>query len=152
MVTTAQCTRPHALTIGPDRRRLSPGRLAMLLLLAAVYIAFGVLHLVSPRSMLPIMPPALPYPLELILFTGACEIAGGVGLLIRPVRKLAAIMLAIYAVCVWPANVWHAISGAHVGHLPDSWWYHGPRLAFQPVLIWWPLFAAGVIDWPFRRG
>jgi hypothetical protein len=31
-----------------------------------------------------------------------------------------------------------------------SWLYHGPRLAFQPVLMWWALFCAGVIDWPFR--
>jgi hypothetical protein len=24
-------------------------------------------------------------------------------------------------------------------------------MAFQPVLIWWALFCAGVIDWPWRR-
>jgi hypothetical protein len=24
-------------------------------------------------------------------------------------------------------------------------------LLFQPPLLWWALFAAGVINWPFRR-
>ncbi len=126
-------------------------RMILLVLLAAIYVPFGLLHLVSPRSMLAIMPPVVPFKLPLILFTGACEIAGGIGLLVPRTRRLAAIMLSIYALCVWPANIWHAVSGVHVPPLPDSWWYHGPRLAFQPVLAWWPLVAAGVVDWPLRR-
>ena len=65
-------------------------------------------------------------------------------------RRLAGIMLALYAVCVFPANVKHAIDGIHLPPAPDSWWYHGPRLALQPVLVWWALFCSGVIDWPFR--
>jgi uncharacterized membrane protein len=127
------------------------GRVFLLLILAAIYIAFGILHLLRPASLMPIMPPMIPYAYEVILFTGACEIAGGIGLLLARTRRVAAFMLAIYAVCVWPANIYHAVSGVHVGGLPDSWWYHGPRLAFQLVFIWWPLFAAGVIDWPLGR-
>jgi uncharacterized membrane protein len=127
------------------------GRVFLLLLLAAIYIGFGIVHLLRPNSLMPIMPPMIPYPYEVILLTGLCEIAGGIGLLLAPTRRLAAVMLSIYAVCVWPANIYHAVSGVHVGGLPDSWWYHGPRLAFQLVFIWWPLFAAGVIDWPFGR-
>jgi uncharacterized membrane protein len=57
-----------------------------------------------------------------------------------------------FALCVWPANIKHAIEGVHLPPIPDSCWYHGPRLALQPVLIWWALFCAGVIDWPRRRG
>jgi uncharacterized membrane protein len=59
-------------------------------------------------------------------------------------------MLAAYAVCVFPANIKHAFEGILLPPIPDSWWYHAPRLAFQPVLVWWPLFCAGVIDWPTR--
>ena len=124
-------------------------RTALLWTLAASYIGFGLFHLLKPDSFLAIMPPVIPFPREVVLFTGACEVAGGAGLLIPRTRRLAAIMLAIYAVCVWPANIYHAVSGVHVGGLPDSWWYHGPRLAFQLVFIWWPLFAAGVVSWPF---
>ena len=130
---------------------MSGARTALLWLLAAIYVPFGCLHLVAPQSMLAIMPPPLPFKLQLILFTGACEIAGGIGLLIPRTRRPAAIWLAIYAVCVWPANIYQALWGVHVPPLPDSWWYHGPRLAFQPVLVWLPLLAAGIIDWPLKR-
>lgn len=125
-------------------------RTILLWLLAAIYVPFGVLHIAASHSFLPIMPPPLPFKLQLIVFTGACEIGGGIGLLVPRTRRMAAIWLAIYALCVWPANIYQALWRVHVPPPPDSWWYHGPRLAFQPVLVWWPLFAAGVTDWPFR--
>lgn len=87
----------------------------------------------------------MPFPRAVVLATGNCEIAGSVALAGTRFRRLAGVMLALYAVCVFPANVKHA-------PVPDSWWYHGPRLAFQPVLVWWAFFCAGVIDWPFRTG
>ncbi|WP_454759219.1 DoxX family protein [Caulobacter segnis] len=122
------------------------------LLLAAIYAPFGVVHVVAPHGFLAIMPPGVPLPREVVIFTGLCEIAGAIGLLVPRTRRLAGIMLALYAVCVWPANIWHAFGGVAVPPLPSSWWYHGPRLLLlQPLFIWAPLWAAGVIDWPFRR-
>jgi len=124
-------------------------RTALLSLLALAYFGFGWVHLLNPDALMPLMPFWVPYPREVILFTGACEVAGAVALLIPWTRRLAAVMLALYAFCVWPANLHHALTGAHVGPIPNSWWYHGPRLAFQPLLIWVPLWAAGVTGWPF---
>lgn len=122
------------------------------LLLAAIYAPFGVVHVLAPHGFLAIMPPGVPFPREVVIFTGLCEIAGAIGLLIPRTRRLAGIMLALYAVCVWPANIWHALSGVSVPPLPSSWWYHAPRLfLLQPFFIWASLWAAGVIDWPFRR-
>jgi hypothetical protein len=63
----------------------------------------------------------------------------------------AGVMLALYAVLVFPANIKHAIEGIHLPPVPDSWWYHGPRLLVQPVLVWWALFCAGAIDWPWHK-
>jgi uncharacterized membrane protein len=60
-------------------------------------------------------------------------------------------MLALYAVFVFPANIKHAVEGIRLPPVPDSWWYHGPRLLMQPVLVWWALFCAGVIDWPWTK-
>lgn len=120
-------------------------------LLAVVYFPFGLLHLSKPGGFLPIMPPWVPFPREVILFTGAAEVLGAIGLLIPQTRKAAAIGLALYAVGVFPANLHHAFSGVSVPGLPSSWWYHAPRLAFQPVLVWWALWAGEVIDWPLRR-
>ena len=133
-------------TAAPDRLRLIL-RLGMV----AIYLAAGALHLAAPDAFVVIMPPAIPYPREIVLFTGACEAAGAVGLLIPRTRKTAGVMLAIYAFCVWPANIYQALWHVRAPPLPDSWWYHGPRLAFQPVLIWWALFAGGVTDWPLRQ-
>ncbi len=51
--------------------------------------------------------------------------------------------------CVYPANVKHAMGGLPGVHL--GLWYHVPRLLLQPVLVWWALFAGEVVTWPFRR-
>ena len=120
-------------------------------LLIAVYVAIGLVHLLRTDAMLPIMPAWIPWPRQVILATGACELLGAAGLALPPLRRLAGIMLALYAVCVFPANVHHALDHVAVGGLPSSWWYHGPRLLFQPVFVWWALWAGEVIDWPFRR-
>ena len=120
-------------------------------LMAAFYIAAGIGHLLGPDAFLPIVPDWVPLPREVLLVTGVCELAGAAALLTMRLRWLAGVMLALYALCVFPANIKHAIEHIVVPPIPDSWWYHGPRLALQPVLIWWALFCAGVIDWPWRR-
>lgn len=136
----------------PDPTRPRPRLRAVLRwLLAVIYIAFGIVHLRSAPGFLAIMPAWVPYPLEVVLFTGVCEILGGFGLLIPRLRLISGVMLALYAVGVYPANLHHAFGDVTVGGLPSSWWYHGPRLAFQPVFVWWALFAGGVISWPFKQ-
>jgi uncharacterized membrane protein len=119
-------------------------------LMAAFYLAAGLLHLRSPEAFLPIVPGWVPAPREIVIATGIAEILGAIGLLLPRVRKAAGIGLALYALCVLPANIRHAVEGIVIPALPTSWWYHGPRLALQPVLIWWALFCAGVIEWPGR--
>ena len=119
--------------------------------MAVIYILFGIVHVTSPDPFLPIMPDWVPEPRLVVVLTGVCEILGGIGLFIPRFRWLAGVMLALYAICVFPANIKHALMHVHLSQLPDSWWYHGPRLAFQPVFVWWALFCSGVIDWPFRK-
>ena len=126
-------------------------RRALRWLLAAIYLLAGVLHVATPRAFLTIVPGWVPFPHEVVLLTGMCEIAGAVGLMTARWRRLAAVMLALYAVCVFPANIKHAIDGLAYGRNHLGWAYHGPRLLFQPVIVWWTLFAGEVIDWPFRR-
>lgn len=122
--------------------------------LALLYAAAGILHLLAPEPFVGIVPPWVPAPALVVALTGLAEIAGAAGLL-QPwwpgLRKAAAWGLAAYALCVWPANVQHMlIDLPRPGH-GLGLGYHIPRLAFQPVLIWWPLWAARVIDWPRRR-
>jgi uncharacterized membrane protein len=119
--------------------------------MAASYFVAGIFHLVAPDKFLPIVPDFVPLPREVVLATGVCEIAGSLALLTTRWRRLAGVMLALYAVSVFPANIKHAIDGIHVPPIPDSWWYHGPRLLMQPVLVWWAVFCAEVVDWPWRE-
>jgi uncharacterized membrane protein len=118
--------------------------------MAAFYLVAGVVHLIAPDKFVPIVPDFVPLPREVVLATGACEIADGLALLTTRLRWLTGVMLAVYAVFVFPANIKHAVEGIHLPPVPDSWWYHGPRLLMQPVLVWWALFCAGVIDWPLQ--
>ena len=126
-------------------------RIFFRLLLAAAYFAAGVLHIISPNGFLQITPAWVPFPETVIFLTGAAEIAGALGLLIPRLRYAAGVGLALYALCVFPANINHAVNDIAVGGSHLGWWYHGPRLLAQPLFIWWALIAGNVINWPFRR-
>lgn len=120
-------------------------------LLAAAYAYAGYRHLATPAPFLAITPPWVPRPEFVIAATGWAEIAGAVGLLIPATRRAAGWALALYALCVWPANFHHALADVPIGGATLGWWYHGPRLAAQPLIIWWALWASGAVDWPFGK-
>ncbi len=129
----------------------SRGRLVLRWLLAVFFTAGGIVHLYAPDKLLLITPGWVPFPREVIIVTGVLEIIGSLALLTKPLRTWAGLALALYSLSVWPANIKQALEAIVVPPLPDSWWYHGPRLAFQPVIIWASLYASGAIDWPWRK-
>lgn len=133
--------------------RTESARKGLRIILGLVYLVAGVAHIRSPGGFLRITPAWVPKPEAVIFLTGICEIAGSLALVfVPPLRAAAGIGLAIYAVCVFPANINHAINDIAIGGTHLSWWYHGPRLAFQPVFVWWALWTGGLIDWPFAIG
>lgn len=117
-------------------------RASMRVGLSVGLVLAGLDHIMTPGRYLPMIPPGLPFPADIVAFTGLCEIAGGIGLQLPHLRRLAGIMLAIYFVCVFPANIWNAINGISVDGLPTSHWYYWARLPFQIVFIWWALFVS----------
>ncbi|MFS2154949.1 DoxX family protein [Rhizobium sp. Rhizsp42] len=120
--------------------------------LSAFYGAAGSLHIVIPRPFLGITPTWVPDPKVVILLTGLLEIAGAIGLVVPQLRNTAAIGLALYAVCVFPANINHAIDGLGAATVsPWQWLYHLVRLPLQPPLVWVALFSGKVVAWPFSR-
>lgn len=128
-----------------------PARAVMRWIMAALFVAAGVLHLAAPDKLLAITPSFVPFAPQLIFVTGLCEIAGALALVTRSLRWWAGVAFALYALLVWPANIKHAVEGIDLPGLPSTWWYHGPRLVLQPVIIWWALYCAEVIDWPWRQ-
>ena len=129
-----------------DRRRT-----IMRWVMALFYFIAGVVHLLAPDGFVKIVPAWVPAPLYVVIFTGICEIAGAVALPTQRLRRAAGLAFALYAICVFPANVKHAFDHIDVGGLPSSWWYHAPRLAAQPILVWWALYVGEIIDWPFGK-
>lgn len=123
-------------------------------LIALFYAAAGYFHLTTPRPFLRIMPQFVPYPDEVVVLTGIAEIAGALAL-VQPwsplLRRAGGVGLALYALCVWPANANHMLLDLAS---PNGGWgmaYHVPRMLAQPLLIWLALWTGGAIDWPFSR-
>lgn len=111
-------------------------------------------HLADPGPFVRITPGWVPGPDAVVALTGVAEILGAVGLVQRwskSARRAAAIGLALYALCVWPANFQHlALDLAR----EDGGWglgYHIPRLIAQPLIVWLALWAGDATDWPFAR-
>jgi uncharacterized membrane protein len=113
------------------------------LTLAPLFMLAGVVHLARPDSFASVMPPAVPDPHGVIVLTGFAEMAGAIGLFVPRVRALAGVMLALYAVCVYPVNILHAVHDLSTG-TGLGWAYHYPRLFAQPFICWWALAAGGL--------
>ena len=122
-------------------------KLALRLVLAALYGFAGYMHLVKPEPFLSITPAWVPFPEAVVLWTGVAEILGAIALLqpfSKPLRQAAGVGLALYALCVWPANINHfAMDMARAdGGLGLA--YHVPRMFAQPLVIWLALWVGDV--------
>ena len=102
-------------------------------LLSLVVVVTGVLHFIAPDKLVKIVPDWLPAPRILVMVSGAFEIAGGIGLLIKQTRTLAAWGLAALFAAVFPANVNMAVHKIYT----DNPWILWGRLPFQGILIAW---------------
>jgi uncharacterized membrane protein len=64
-------------------------RIILRWLAAIFFIVAGTFHFLKPELYLQIMPPYFPAPALLVAISGFAEIAGGIGILISPLRYLA---------------------------------------------------------------
>lgn len=72
------------------------------------YIAVGISHFLNPHFFLAIMPPFLPFHLELVYLSGFFEVLIGTLLLVEKYRKPAAWALILLLIAVYPANIYLA--------------------------------------------
>ncbi len=129
-------------------------RILLRWLLGAAYLAAGYFHLASPRGFLTIMPGWVPVPAWVVAVTGVAELLGAAALLqpwSRPLRQVGGWGLALYALCVWPANFQHMTLDLARPDQGLGLAYHVPRLLAQPLIIWLALWASEATDWPFAR-
>jgi uncharacterized membrane protein len=127
--------------IGPVT--VSTARRVSLTVAALFYLGAGCLHFVKPAAYLKIMPAYVPWPLAMIYVSGAAEIAGGIGLLIAPLRRAAAWGIVALLFAVLPANVYMAANHIQVTASPVSDALLWARLPLQFLLMWWVLWSTG---------
>ena len=108
-------------------------------LAAMFFIVAGTFHFLKPEMYLQIMPPYFPAPQLLVAVSGAAEIAGGIGLLIRPLRQAAGWELIALLVAVFPANIYML---QHSGQFHIAPWILWTRLPLQIVFGAWVWFVA----------
>lgn len=116
-------------------------------ILVALFLASGVLHLVNPGAFMWLMPPWLPFPIELIYLSGVFELVSAVGIIFR--QRWTGLLAVLTLLAVWPANIWYAfdvIQTGNVGLIAAAWL----RLPLQLPLIYFAWKFSGY-DLPWAK-
>ncbi len=103
------------------------------LVVAALFLASGILHLTNPSAFLWLMPPWLPLKTELIVISGFMELAAAIGLIFK--LRWAPLLTVLTLLAVWPANWWFAIDSLTSN--PEIALIAWLRLPLQLPLLYW---------------
>ncbi|MDF2930924.1 MAG: hypothetical protein K0R36_255 [Chryseobacterium sp.] len=108
----------------------------------AVFIIFtGFSHFKFQKGMALMIPDFIPAKLFWVYFTGIIEIAAGIGLMIPSIREITAILLIIFYVLVFIANInsskkkVNIFKGDYSG--PGMAYLYKERIPMQIILIAW---------------
>jgi uncharacterized membrane protein len=105
----------------------------------------GLGHFRSTEAFLGQTPSFLPFRTEIVLVSGAIELAFALALVAWPARRrLAGQALAFFYVVIFPGNIYQAVAGTSSFGL-DTPGKRIVRLFFQPVLVLAALWSTG---WP----
>jgi uncharacterized membrane protein len=124
------------------RGRRRPVRTAARIAMGVAFVVAGIGHVATPTPFVQHLPSWVPERHALIYLTGLLEVVGGVALIaLRAWRWPIGVLIALYLVAVFPANVYVAVAGVAVDGLPGGV-YPWLRLLLQPVFIAWTLWSA----------
>lgn len=109
-----------------------------LMVMGIFYISIGISHFTSPIWYVQIVPPYLPYKLELVYISGLFEILFGGMLLFKKTRFLAGWGLILLLIAVYPANIYLAqTNGAAMNTTPLIAWGRLPVQFIFVGLAYW---------------
>jgi uncharacterized membrane protein len=115
----------------------------MRFVLSGMMFVIGISHFVFAPSFVSIMPPYVPWHLELVYLSGVIELGLGGLVLVERTRNFAAWSLMLLFVAVYPANVHMALHPVVVAGLPG-----GP---VPPLFAWLRLpLQFALIGWAYR--
>ena len=108
----------------------------LIIISSIFYVIVGIKHFIEPEYFLSIVPPYLPYHLELVYVSGLFEVLFGILILLPKYRYYGAIGLILLLVAVFPANIYLAqneVAQEAIGATQEiAIW----RLPIQGILIW----------------
>lgn len=108
----------------------------LIIISSIFYVIVGIKHFIEPEYFLSIVPPYLPYHLELVYISGLFEILFGLLILFPKYRYYGAFGLILLLVAVFPANIYLAQSKEAQEALGATQEIATWRLPIQGVLIW----------------
>ena len=108
----------------------------LIIISSIFYVIVGIKHFIEPEYFLSIVPPYLPYHLELVYISGLFEILFGLLILFPKYRYYGAIGLILLLMAVFPANIYLAQSKEAQEALGATQEIATWRLPIQGVLIW----------------
>ena len=109
-----------------------------MIVMGVFYISIGVSHFTSPIWYVQIVPPYLPYKLELVYISGLFEILFGGMLFFKKTRFLAGWGLILLLIAVYPANIYLAqTNGAAMNTTPLIAWGSLPVQFIFVGLAYW---------------
>jgi uncharacterized membrane protein len=100
-----------------------------------LYFAAGVNHFIHPAPYIKIIPPWLPYPQEVVVISGICEIICAILILLPATRVFGSWCLIALLIAVFPANIQMSIN--YYKENNPAFWGTILRLPLQAVLIFW---------------
>lgn len=117
------------------------GRIAMSVMLLFTSIA----HFVFTKGMAMMLPPFIPFKIEIVYLTGFIEMVAAIGLLIPRLSEVTGWLLIVFFILLLPANIYAAskqidyekasFDGKNLNYL----WF---RIPLQIVFIAWVYFSA----------
>lgn len=98
-------------------------------------------HFLRSDEMAAMLPPAVPYRVELIYLTGVFELLGAIGVWIPRLTRLTGLLLIIMLIGILPANIYSALQRVDFGGHGAGPFYLLVRVPFQLFVICWTYFA-----------
>ena len=107
-----------------------------------LFFAFTALgHFIRTEEMSQMLPPSIPYRVEVIYLTGILELLGAIGVWIPRLTRLTGICLILLLAGVLPANIYSALSRVDFGGHAAGPAYLLVRVPFQLFVICWTYWA-----------
>lgn len=114
--------------------------------LSLFFLFTGIGHFIRTEPMAAMLPPSVPYRVELIYLTGVFELLGAVGVWIPKLMKITGVCLILMMLAVLPANIYSAFNHVEFGGHQYGPLYLLVRVPFQLFVIAW-IYVATEQQW-----